>query len=434
MPIPSLPLEIVSLVVEDAMADYNPEDRMVRVHSALSIATVCKAWRPIGLGKAWHDLSLHLDDEHDLRFKKLWQSSVFEQVAPYIRALKLRGGLQAKLLAVARRIVEAATSLDEVALDGQDVFSAFFLTALREPSGLVDRLRVVSWSACSNEAVSLNSLLVVTSRLPSLEVLTIDIIADPIVFDPTTLPVVDDSTTLPRLKSLTICLTPFCPMPPLDVDAPFPDPPHLPLQAMSDFLDHFPSHCDVSRLTFFSTRGIPAVPVVERLVRFKLSELRHLDLDSVSPFRPPPSVAQAAPSSKGSFAVQLATLLPTLPRLLSLRVNCSVPTLRPMFKSSDVATVLKALPAATQTVSLACELDVNKGDVLRKFFDSRLDSPLEAVGFYREQQESEQRPGEGRLRWMIYHKRVWEDKVDFYDLEELLRLNTLQLQELEDML
>ncbi|BGP15406.1 hypothetical protein JCM10213_005094 [Rhodosporidiobolus nylandii] len=60
MPVPSLPLELVSLVLArlGPSCDEDDEDAKSRRENGLSIALVCKAWRPLGEAFVWHDLVL----------------------------------------------------------------------------------------------------------------------------------------------------------------------------------------------------------------------------------------------------------------------------------------------------------------------------------------------------------------------------------------
>ncbi|GAA5955341.1 hypothetical protein JCM10213_005136 [Rhodosporidiobolus nylandii] len=62
MPVPSLPLELVSLVLTQLGASCDEDDQVQEAKSrrenGLSIALVCKAWRSLGEAFVWHDLVL----------------------------------------------------------------------------------------------------------------------------------------------------------------------------------------------------------------------------------------------------------------------------------------------------------------------------------------------------------------------------------------
>ncbi|GAA5915624.1 hypothetical protein JCM6882_002365 [Rhodosporidiobolus microsporus] len=67
MPVPPLPLEVVSLIVDHGAA--SAEDEQERRRLGVRIALVCRAWQELGIRAAWRILTLDMDkDEHLLAF------------------------------------------------------------------------------------------------------------------------------------------------------------------------------------------------------------------------------------------------------------------------------------------------------------------------------------------------------------------------------
>ncbi|GAA5956322.1 hypothetical protein JCM10213_001764 [Rhodosporidiobolus nylandii] len=60
MPMPFLPLEFVSLVLTELrrLCAKDVDVDLSRRDNGLNVALVCKAWKPLGLGIVWHDLTL----------------------------------------------------------------------------------------------------------------------------------------------------------------------------------------------------------------------------------------------------------------------------------------------------------------------------------------------------------------------------------------
>ncbi|BGP15360.1 hypothetical protein JCM10213_001448 [Rhodosporidiobolus nylandii] len=57
MPVPSLPLELVSLILTELRISCGDDDEALR-EAGRSISLVCKVWKPLGLGVAWYRLTL----------------------------------------------------------------------------------------------------------------------------------------------------------------------------------------------------------------------------------------------------------------------------------------------------------------------------------------------------------------------------------------
>ncbi|GAA5915637.1 hypothetical protein JCM6882_002370 [Rhodosporidiobolus microsporus] len=60
----TLPLEVVSLIVDEVANSIRDDDE--RRETGVQLALVCKAWKELGLDAAWRDLTLKADDEDDL--------------------------------------------------------------------------------------------------------------------------------------------------------------------------------------------------------------------------------------------------------------------------------------------------------------------------------------------------------------------------------
>ncbi|GAA5976264.1 hypothetical protein JCM11641_001098 [Rhodosporidiobolus odoratus] len=98
---------------------------------------------------------------------------VFNRVAPYISELELEGGALVQLPMATATLAKLAAALTAIHLHGTDLFHPFSLSMLHTPSALSTRLRCLAWTCHSDGPVSLNPLLILISQLSSLYQLTI---------------------------------------------------------------------------------------------------------------------------------------------------------------------------------------------------------------------------------------------------------------------
>ncbi|BGP15427.1 hypothetical protein JCM10213_005072 [Rhodosporidiobolus nylandii] len=401
MPVPSLPLELVALIVEylvpapDCAIGESNADRRHRVLVGHTIGAVCRSWRPLGLKIAWRTLDIVLDLEHDEQFRRIWQPEVFDRVAPLISHLRVAAGRQIHLAGMARTFSERCTALTSLQLVHADTLDAFFLQA--SPHTL-SRLVELTWEAPTSSTTSLNGVLLAASNLPSLRFLAIHATGGSFTLDRDLLTsLTSASTRRPRLRRLSLALL------------------GQHVQSSRRGIEVSPTVVsNISHTTTVLLGLLPTIFDLSSLIDLRLAGA--LPIDSVQSLfsRLPPALptldvvldagSRSADKRDGrDFLRRLPTLLTLFPRLQRLLFSsncgaCFIDT------PDRAAAVLSALPSTLRYILLPYNLHDAENDGLQRF----LESSARARDFVLWLPEFADR--EGHRRWVAWRRKgdVWE--------------------------
>ncbi|GAA5976285.1 hypothetical protein JCM11641_001105 [Rhodosporidiobolus odoratus] len=357
MPVRQLPVEIIAIIVEFATNGYHPQNAKYRTRKCLIIAAVCQAWRPIGLKARWRSLKFRLDADHDRRFRRLWKPDVLEHVAPYISKLEIEDGAPARLPEVTGTLAKLATSLTSIHLNGVDLFHAFSLSMLNTASALSTRLRRLSWTCHSDSPVSLNSLLLVVSQLPSLEHLNILLAAELPLLDAESIPDAAIPARLPLLRTLELALGAASNR--IYRHEPRAAP-TAPISAVyNGLLDALPTFVNLAHLDGLAVRGPIPPPALDRLLRSTLN-LRSLKVKFSTSLHTEyptnsstvvPTLSDTEPALIHLFRL-LPDILPSLSKLHSIQILHFNRMDRPPITGIEMRDVLAALAPSVLSFDL----------------------------------------------------------------------------------
>ncbi|GAA6007433.1 hypothetical protein JCM10207_006340 [Rhodosporidiobolus poonsookiae] len=319
MPVPSLPLELVGLILTEVRLSCDDDDA-ARRSNGLAAALVCKAWQPYGVAAIWH--TVKLNSLHQARYLAE-QSEHFAHFPPLIKEMSLEPSLS-----------------DDVDLAGEDVVAELgSLWSRCTHLQVLTAEQVVPWLDYLEIALYLPSL----KRLQHLEVDGSNLAyAYPLLLLP-------PLATLDDLISFTLILVHMQPHR-------FPPRPHAakpvrcrrvdvtlivthPEEGVSFFALSLLDGIDASSLHSLHFTAYPAdLPLVDRMFRFPSLRTFHLMLQN--------------PTAAIPLVERALHLVKSHPRPLELVIGgsgCTTPLCLGDSRSATLSTFLAAIPTSIAT-------------------------------------------------------------------------------------